>query len=133
MTLDLWMGIAIGMMVVIVTVVVFLLLMKPPTPAQRRNMDEANNLLRARNNIGVRQCEALEAIAGVINDGGDQSPEVVQALVAALKRFDMCYTNEQLAQLAAAKSGRGEITPNAADRQIQLRAAIAMAEGREAQ
>jgi len=71
MTLDLWMGIAIGMMVVIVTVVVFLLLMKPPTQAQRRNLDDANQLLRARNNIGVRQCEALEAIADVINLGGD--------------------------------------------------------------
>ena len=71
MSADLWMGIAIGMLVVIVAVVVFLLLMKPPTQAQRRNLDDANQLLRERNKIGERQCYALELIAKTINEGSD--------------------------------------------------------------
>ena len=70
MSTDLWMGIAIGIMIANVTLFAFLM-MDGKRNKQRRNLDEANQLLRDRNNIGVRQCEALESIAGTLNLADD--------------------------------------------------------------
>jgi len=72
MTLDLWTGIAIGIMVANVTLFAFLLL-DGKRNKHHRNLDEANQLLRDRNNIGIRQCEALEIIAYLLNFGGGNS------------------------------------------------------------
>lgn len=52
------------------------------------------------------------------------------ALVAALKRFDLAYTDEQLERLSKTESGLGEISPKLAQKLIQLRKAIALAERR---
>ena len=70
MSTDLWMGIAIGIMIANVTLFAFLM-MDGKRNKQRRNLDEANQLLRDRNNIGIRQCEALECIAGTLNLADD--------------------------------------------------------------
>ena len=75
MSTDLWMGIAIGIMIANVTLFAFLML-DGKRNKQRRNLDEANQLLRDRNNIGIRQCEALESIAGILNLADDGKKDV---------------------------------------------------------
>ncbi len=75
MSAQFWMGTAIGMMVIVLTLFIFLLSHRGMTKEQKRDLGEANELLRIRNTIGIRQCEALEAISGVINAGSDTPKE----------------------------------------------------------
>ena len=50
-------------------------------------------------------------------------------LYEALKEYKLGYTDADLKQLAETKSGRGEISPDVAAREIRRRAAIARVEG----
>lgn len=66
------------------------------------------------------------------NDGAKYENHAKAALVAALKRFDQAYTDDQLTQLAESENGTGEISPKHAQKLIQLRQALALAGRREA-
>lgn len=66
------------------------------------------------------------------DDQAKYDNHVKAALVAALKRFDQAYTDDQLTQLAESENGTGEISPKHAQKLIQLRQALALAGRREA-
>jgi len=66
------------------------------------------------------------------DDDGEANARLIAAspdLYEALKEYKLGYTDAELKQLAETKSGRGEISPDVAAREIRRRAALARVEG----
>lgn len=79
-------GIAIGMFFPWIVMFIVLRRKNEQTAEQLERASIPNKLLEERNQIGIRQCKALEAIAGVINAGSDEpkKPDTLQMLKTEL-------------------------------------------------